>query len=72
MKHKVRISVSDKPQTGGIVTCRNVTIRDRLLRFLLGDKSKVTVLIPGDSVDEIAICEAEKGENVNGQSETCN
>ena len=69
MKHKVRISVSEKPQTGGIVTCRNVTIRDRLLRFLLGDKSKVMVLVPGDSVGEIAICEAEKGGNANGQSE---
>ena len=67
MKHKVRISVSDKPQTGGIITCRNVTIRDRLLRFLIGDKRKVTVLIPGDTVGEIAICE--KGEDANGQSE---
>ena len=55
MKHKVKISVSDKPQTGGVLTCRNVTIRDRLLRFLLGDKSKVTVLIPGDTVGEIAM-----------------
>ena len=53
MKHKVRISVSDKPQTGGIVTCRNVTIRDRLLRFLLGDKSKVTVLIPKDDTETV-------------------
>lgn len=68
LKHKVKISVSDKPQTGGVLTCRNVTIRDRLLRFLLGDKSKVTVLIPGDTVGEIAICEAEKGGDANGKS----
>lgn len=69
MKHKVKISVSESPQTGGIVTCRNVGIRERILRFLIGEKQRVTVLIPGDSVGEIAICEAEKGENVNGQSE---
>lgn len=61
MKHKLRISVSKTPQTGGIVTCRNLTVRERLLCFLLGDKRKVTVLIPGDSVGEIAICETEKG-----------
>ena len=61
MKHKLKISVSKEPQTGGIVSCRNVSIRERLLRFLFGDKRRVTVLIPGDSVGEIAICETGKG-----------
>lgn len=67
MKHKLKISVSKEPQTGGIVTCHNVTVRERLLRFLLGDKRRVTVLIPGDSVGEIAICEAQKGGDGNEQ-----
>lgn len=67
MKHKVKISVSNKPQTGGLITCRNVTIRERILRFLIGDKKKVTVLIPGDSVKEIDICGAEKGGDDDGQ-----
>ena len=67
MKHKLKISVSKKPQTGGIVTCKSLTVRERLLKFLLGDKRRVTVLIPGDSIGEIAICEAEKEEDVNGQ-----
>jgi hypothetical protein len=48
MKHKLKISVSKQPQTGGIVTCRNLKVRERLLRFLLGDKRRVSVLIPGD------------------------
>ena len=69
MKHKLKISVSKEPQTGGIVTCRNVSIRDRVLRILFGDKRRVTVLVPGDSVSEIAICETGKGGNENGQSE---
>ena len=69
MKHKLSISVSKDPQTGGILTCRNITVRDRLMRFLFGDRRRVTVLIPGDSVDEIAICETGKGGNGNGQSE---
>jgi hypothetical protein len=63
MKHNLKISVSKMPQTGGIVTCRNVTIRERILRFLLGDKQRVTILIPGDSVEELAICETRKGGN---------
>ncbi len=61
MKHKLKISVSKEPQTGGIVTCRNVSIRERLLNLLFGSKQRVTVLIPGDSVDEVTICEDEKG-----------
>ena len=63
MKHNLKISVSKEPQTGGIVTCRNITIRERILRFLLGDKRRVTILIPGDSVEELSICETTKGGN---------
>ena len=69
MKHKLKIRVSKEPQTGGIVTCRNVTVRERLLRFLFGDKRRVTVLIPGDSVGEIAICETGKGGAGNEQNQ---
>ena len=61
MKHNLKISVSKKPQAGGIVSCRNVAIRERLLRFLLGDKQKLTILVPGDSVQELAICEIKEG-----------
>ena len=66
MKHKVKVSVSKDPQNSGILTCRNFTARERLLRFLFGDKRRVTVLIPGDSVGEIAICETEKGGETDG------
>ena len=69
MKHKLKISVSKQPQTGGIVTCRNLTVRERLLKFLLGDKRRVTVLIPGDSVGEIAICETKEGGRTNEQDQ---
>ena len=69
MKHKLKISVSKQPQTGGIVTCKNLTVRERLLRFLLGDKRRVTVLIPGDSVGEIAICETKEGGSTNEQDQ---
>lgn len=61
MKHNLKISVSKKPQTSGIVTCRNVTIRERFLRFLLGEKQRLTILVPGDTVHELAICEAQEG-----------
>jgi hypothetical protein len=61
MKHNLKISVSKKPQTGGVVTYRNVSVRERILRFLLGSKQRVTIVIPGDSIEELSICEMTKG-----------
>ena len=69
MKHQLKISVSKEPQIGGIVSCRNVSIHERLLRFLFGNKRKVTVLIPGDSIGEITICETGEGEDENEQNQ---
>lgn len=63
MKHKLRISVSKNAQTSGIASVRNVTIREKFLRFLFGDKRRMTILIPGDSVDEVAICQRGGDEN---------
>lgn len=61
MKHSLKVSVSKQPQTGGVVTCRSVTVREKLLGFLFGNKRRITILIPGDGVDELSICELEKG-----------
>ena len=61
MNHKLKIVLGKKKQNGGIVTCRKLTVRERLLRFLLGSPVRLTVLVPGDSVDEVEIREAVKG-----------
>lgn len=61
MKHTLKISVSKKPVSGGIVSCRQVSIRERLLRLLLGDRQMLTVIVPGDSVKEVAIREIDEG-----------
>jgi hypothetical protein len=62
VKHILKISVSKEPQDGGIVGCRHVTVREKLLRILLGDKRRLTVIVPGDSVKALSIVE-EGGEN---------
>ena len=36
MKHNLNISVSKKPPEDGIVQCRNVSLREKLLARLLG------------------------------------
>lgn len=56
MKHCMKISVSKKaPPDGGIMTCERIGIRERILRLLFGKKSRLTILVPGDSVDEVDI-----------------
>lgn len=68
MRHQLRISVSRKPQTGGIVRCRTVSLRERLLRLLLGEKQRLMILIPGDSVESMTIDEIDaKGGGADGQ-----
>lgn len=61
MKHNLKICVSKTPQTQGVVTCRSVNIREKVLRLLLGKKQKLTILIPGDSVEEVSISEMAEG-----------
>ncbi|MDY5463725.1 hypothetical protein [Hornefia butyriciproducens] len=55
MKHELEINVSRKPTNGGIVSCCHLSIRERFLRLLLGKKTDLTVIVPGDSVEELAM-----------------
>ena len=63
MGHTLKIGVSKEPPNGGqsladrIVTCRKVDLRERVLRFLLGEKRRLTILVPGDSVRTLSIIE---------------
>lgn len=61
MKHNLSIRVSKKPRTDGIVACQSVTIREKLLGLLLGSPHKVTIFVPGDSVDTVSITEVTGG-----------
>lgn len=64
MKHNLKISVSKKPKYGGIVSCRTISVRERILRLLLGSPTKLTIVVPGDSVQSLSINEVSGGENV--------
>ena len=64
MKHNLQISVSSKLEENGIVSCRTISMKERLLRKLFGTTRKVTIIVPGESVQGITILEgtAEGGE----------
>ena len=63
MNHALNIKVSKERENNGIMACRQISVREHLLRFFLGSPVKLTVLVPGDSVSEIAIKEV-TGNNV--------
>ncbi|HOT59593.1 MAG TPA: hypothetical protein PLJ83_08035 [Spirochaetales bacterium] len=57
MKHKLKINISDNDRDLGIVKCRNVTLRERFLQYLLRRKQRVTIIVPGNSVKSVDIRE---------------
>lgn len=61
MKHNLNISVSKKPSEDGIVQCRNVSLREKLLTRLLGRRERVMILVPGNSVESVCIIEVPEG-----------
>ena len=54
-------SVSKEPQNGGVVRCRSVTLREKMLTRLLGRKERVMILIPGNTVESLDITELSEG-----------
>lgn len=64
MKHNLCISVSKTPKDDGIVRYHQRTLRERLLRCLLGEKRSVTVIVPGDSVECVSITELPEGGDI--------
>lgn len=57
MKHNLKISLAPVPDTGGIVRCKTVSLRERVLRRLLGEARRVTIIVPGGSVEALSVQE---------------
>ena len=56
MKHKVKISVANESPIGGIVMCKKKKMKRGLFKRLFGiNPDKVTIIIPGDSVQDVTI-----------------
>lgn len=68
MTHSLRISVSKEPGADGIVKCRKIAMREKVLTFLFGGKQRLTILIPGDSVESLSINEIKEGGRSNEQN----
>ena len=57
----MKINVANESPKEGIVACKKKNVRRGLLRRLFGsDVDKVTIIIPGDSVNGVTICEVDE------------
>ena len=62
MKHNLEINVSKKPAEDGVVRYKRVALRERLLRYLFGEKRRVMVIVPSDTVESVSITELPGGD----------
>ncbi len=60
MANKISISVAKHPRQDGVVSMRNVTIRERLLRLLLGQPHHLIVIAPSKDVQQLQINEVKE------------
>ena len=67
MKHTLDIRVEKDNHNRGVATCRHVTVREKVLRKLLGIPIKLTVIVPGDSVESVSITEIPEKEVAYGR-----
>ena len=59
MQHSVKIRLTGSRDSGDILQCRTLQLRERVLRLLFGGQQRITVLIPGSSVETLDIQEVD-------------
>lgn len=64
MRHNLEVSVI-KPADDGVVRCKKVSIRERLMRLLFGEMRRMWIIIPGDTIETLNICEVPEGSEDN-------
>lgn len=55
MKPKITVSISKKPKTDGIMSVKQISVREKILRFFFGKKVDIVVFVPGEQIDEVII-----------------
>ena len=66
MENKITVHLSKTPDPNGVVAVKKTKISNRLLNKLFGTTNK-TILVLGDTVTGVSICEVENGGAENGK-----
>lgn len=57
-----------KTANGCVAYIYNVSVRERFLKYLFGNKQKLTIIVPGDTVRELAISEVKERKMLYGRN----
>ncbi|WP_315512096.1 hypothetical protein [Rothia aeria] len=58
--HRLKLHIDRNiPEDPGIVATQTITLRERLMRLLLGRRRQITLVVPGDTVSQIDITESD-------------
>ena len=68
MHHTMQISVSKKPKNS-VAVVRRLTGREKLMRRLFRGMLQMTVIVPGDTVEEVSITEKKEGDETDEQDD---
>ncbi|MCP0886078.1 hypothetical protein LB941_01850 [Ligilactobacillus sp. WILCCON 0076] len=63
MANKISISVAKHSHQNGVVNMHRITVRERLLRLLLGKPHHLMVIAPGNDVQQLQINEVKEAAN---------
>lgn len=63
MRHHLNLDLADHQPREKVVGLRRVTLRERLARLILGESQTFTVVVPGDSVDQVTITQHSDEDN---------
>lgn len=55
MRHKVNLTLGNQAKREQLINLRTISLRERIARFLLGDKQKYTLVVPSDSIEQVTI-----------------
>ena len=62
MKHELNITIGKDPSKPPILRMKTISVREKILRRLFGPEQRLTVLIPGRSIETVDIKEIEGDE----------
>lgn len=55
MRHQLTLDLNPEPQREEVARVKRITVRERLARLILGRPKTFTLVVPGDSVDQVTI-----------------
>lgn len=55
MKKRLKIVLSKKPPANAVFSCKQIPIREKILRRLFGDTQRIMLIVPSGRIEEFVV-----------------